>query len=52
MEVNMEKLTAVPEKPSVIPEGLEFCCLSVLLGECAGVIYVLGNIVLRAFNWW
>jgi hypothetical protein len=31
---------------------LEMYCLSVLIGECAGVVYVIGTTVLKVFNLW
>ena len=40
------------QTPSWLPKGLELCCLSILVGECVGVIYVLGNLVMRVFHWW
>ncbi len=49
---NIEQNVEQVEKPAFLPTGLEMCCLSVLLGECAGVIYVLGNLVMRVLNWW
>ncbi|MBI4578423.1 MAG: hypothetical protein HY718_01885 [Planctomycetes bacterium] len=30
----------------------ELWCLSILLGECAGVIYVLGTVTLKVLNLW
>jgi hypothetical protein len=41
----MQKLAA-PQR------SMEFCCVSVLLGECAGVIYLIGTVTLKALNLW
>ncbi len=30
----------------------ELLCLSVLLGECFGIVYVIGDTVLRVLNLW
>ncbi len=40
------------EKPVSTFNPAELCCLSILLGECAGVIYVLGTIALKVLNLW
>ncbi|HOA75589.1 MAG TPA: hypothetical protein PL151_19120 [Phycisphaerae bacterium] len=40
------------EKPVESPSRLELYCLSVLIGECAGVIYVIGKTVMKVLNLW
>ncbi len=40
------------DKPTASINGKEFYCLSILLGECAGVIYVIGTTMMRVMNWW
>lgn len=31
---------------------LELFCLAVLLGECAGVVYVIGTVTIKVLNLW
>lgn len=40
------------DKPLTATSGLELYCLAILLGECAGVIYLIGSTVMRMFNLW
>ena len=40
------------EKPATTPSCLEFYCLSILMGECAGLVYVLGTTIMKVFNFW
>lgn len=39
-------------KPVENRSPLELYCLSVLIGECAGVIYLIGITLLRVLNLW
>jgi len=39
-------------KPLDRRHRLELYCLSVLIGECAGVVYVIGTTVLQVLNIW
>jgi hypothetical protein len=39
-------------KPAVCKNGTEFYCLSILLGECAGVVYVIGTTMMQVLNLW
>ena len=45
--VNIMQASAQTRKPTIF----ERCCLTVMAGECLGIIYVLGTTVVTAFNW-
>lgn len=40
------------DKPIETPSRFELYCLSVLIGQCAGIIYVIGTTVLKVLNLW
>jgi len=40
------------EKPVQTPSRKELYCLAILIGECAGVVYVLGTTLMRVLNLW
>lgn len=40
------------DKPVKAFGQLEMYCLSVLIGECAGVVYIIGTTVMKVLNLW
>ena len=40
------------EKTAATPSSMELYCLSILMGECAGLVYVLGTTIMKVFNFW